>query len=192
MRFITPNEKPHRVHLIGASILFLAMLANACGSGSSPGTGGSGGTAGSGAAAGSGGAAGSAGSMNGNWTISSGTCNGAAMTFGGAVTTFTINGSSGSTATTINTGGSAGACTITTALTLAFPAVGSMTWTDGATTCSPASCAGATYCSASSSGLQYVGTYVIAGNQLTFTMATVPTGDPTCPGGSEVLVLQKQ
>jgi hypothetical protein len=130
--------------------------------------------------------------MNGTWMLVSGTCNGSPMNFGGVVPTFTINGSSGSITATIHSDTDAGACTMTTALALAYPAVGSMTWTDGATTCTPANCGGTAYCSASSTGLQYVGTYVIAGNQTTLTVTTVPTGDSTCPGGSEALVLQKQ
>ena len=177
MRKTIPNYPRLHLTAMGAFGVCLAMLAIACGSGGTSGTGGT---------------PGSTDSLNGTWTILSMTCNGTPVNLpSGATIAFTVNGSSGSISTTLS-GSSAGACTMTTQLTLAYPAAGSVVWTEGATSCSPANCISATYCSAGSSGLQYAGTYVLAGNQATATVPTVPQADPECPGGNEVMVLQKQ
>jgi hypothetical protein len=176
MRKTIPSYPRLHPAAMGAFGVCLAMLTIACGSG---GTSGSGGTPGS------------MDSLNGTWTLLSSTCNGSPVNMGGATTTFAINGSSGSVSTTIS-GTGAGSCTITTPLTVTYPETGSVTWTEGTTSCNPANCLSATYCSAASSGLQYAGTYVLAGNQATFTVPTVTQGDPSCSGGNEVMVLQKQ
>ncbi|HJX64347.1 MAG TPA: hypothetical protein VJ860_10410 [Polyangia bacterium] len=166
MRQTIADDQPRFLGATGTLGLLLPMLAAACGSGG-------------------------AGSMDGTWTVVSKTCNGSPVNLGNAVTVLTINGSSGFSTTTVPTA-SADNCTITIMLTIAYPAAGSTTWTEGTRSCSPANCAYAIWCSGDNPGFQSAGTYAIAGNQATFAMPTASQGDVDCPGGREVVVLQKQ
>lgn len=150
------------------------------GSGSNGGTGGGGGDP-----------SGGSDPMDGSWNLVSETCDGTPVSVTGINVSviMTVQGSSGSWDTTIvDPGGDT--CAMSIPMTLFYPAVGSVTWTYGALTSTPATClsnSGAT----NVSGMLHAGTYVVEGNQLTLTEETAPEDDLGCPGGRAVLTFRK-
>ena len=137
-------------------------------------------------------ASGGAGPMDGSWNLVSETCNGSSVAVTGVdvSVTLTVHGSSGSWATTIADPG-ADTCALNILMTFTYPAAGSVTWTYGALTSTPDTClsdGGST----NVTGMQYTGTYVIHGSQMTLHETTAPETDSACPGGDAVIILQRQ
>ena len=130
------------------------------------------------------------GTLEGTWTLDSATCNGTAISFGGAAITINISGSSGNFTTKLTNNGTT--CSMIEDISVAYPSTGSFTFTmDTTVNCSPSSCAGS-YCGTATGNQVLSGTYTINGNQANVTIPQTPSNNSNCASGQEVMVLTQQ
>lgn len=124
------------------------------------------------------------GPIDGSYAVSSVTCNGVAQSFGTAVMAMAISNLAG-TFTQTDTG-----CVKTNPQTYTYPSSTTMTMADGATSCTPADCAGAGDC-ASTGGTAETYTYALSGSTLTLTRVDT-AGDMCTAGETAIITLAKQ
>jgi hypothetical protein len=121
-------------------------------------------------------ALGSIGSIDGSWKLVGLSCNsspdGAMMQ-----RTLTLHGGSGTFSMT------RGGCATNIAMTVAYPAAGTIVLTYGAVTCAPADCGCTTSEGRDSTGFPGAGPYVFEGGSLKITINN--TSDSTCPSGRQ-------